>query len=883
MIGTLAGDIIGSPYRFENIQDTARFIGWNLFDENRRLTFYANGGKQLSLDEFNNLSKSEQRRLSVREKTYKAEGTFVSDEALVVADYLVHQDAGGHMPDTLTSALPIGIACGEYARTSDNAIHLAQEIARMNILPSYGLRDSIACAHVTWLLSHGGKVSDAINLITKVYEYNTHNEEEMSMLLKGQLVEVGEKLEIGDGHKPSEMKHLLPAALHCINISRSYEEAVRRAAALGGASNELCALTGAFAEHSFGVPEDIKIKASAYFSAQKQDLLNYFETKAKSKSERKSDNVRLDNSFFVIRQGAKTPIYVIPQDRLDIEDAVRRLNKSTKRDTVIIRPEDIDKTLADLSHKVNAEGKELSGTFIDTENPEIYKLWLQEGQIKSSSSRLAIGDEKLASIAMRASFVNSFEELKTYANEIRTELERQAGYDGPGHIHFETAFYPVVKNRSIDLMQGDILRGSVHINENGRIAVNTNAQTGSSSGEYLEGVLNSMDIFHKNDGIAEIKQKLNEFCLDYGKIEDEEERIALTSDDSEADSVKMKYKSNVDTAVMDMSRVRELEAAVSPELTMKELKRLDRLAEMREESRVRYTGMSRQQAIDSTRYSGSIFTVGHSNHSAEDFQKLLKRYGIDTLIDVRSFAKSENFPHFNSDTLKESLNSIDISYHYAGRQMGGRIVRKEKDTYSLYMIESDVRAPKYELFRNDAECLEYCKALNKSLPQDSRYITYMSMTDEQVSEYVNSKDCSQDFANEIKIMTGKCLTYEEVTAQDSYKEELKHVRELVKDGHRVAVMCSEGDPEMCHRFAMVGYTLAHPSDGRIKPIDVQHITRKGTLISQDYLEKKVIKSLGLSEDSLGLSKAMHKKCISNLTRTKSDLRINISKNKSIKR
>ena len=94
-------------------------------------------------------------------------------------------------------------------------------------------------------------------------------------------------------------------------------------------------------------------------------------------------------------------------------------------------------------------------------------------------------------------------------------------------------------------------------------------------------------------------------------------------------------------------------------------------------------------------------------------------------------------------------------------------------------------------------------------------------------------------------------------------------------------MCSEGDPVCCHRFSMVGYALAHPADGRIKPMDVQHITRKGILLSQDYLEKKVIKAMALTEDPNGLSKAMHKKCISNLTQTKDERRIKITKKDNV--
>ena len=881
MIGTLLGDVIGSPYKSENIQDLAGFIGWNLFEDNTRIYFYDKAQKRISQEEFNALPKEEQAKYKFRMFTHKPCSTIVSSEATEVSSYMLGRDSGEPIPESLTSGIPIGVAAGEYARTADEAVKIAQDIARHNQLPSYGLRDSIVCAHASWMLSHGYTTQQAVKVVTDVYGLKMHSEEEMGMLLKGMLRESDGKLEIGDGHKPSELSIILPAALHCVSISRSYEEAVRRAAAMGGASNEVCALTGALAEHAFGIPEKIQQEAKNYFARESLELITDFESKAKGLGSRKSDKQEMDNTFGVIRQGQKTPIYVIPEGRMDMEEAVRRTNASAKRDTLIIRPAEVEGVLNSLALRTNAKGEKLSGTFIDNERPEYYTLWLQDGKIKSSSTRQPEEDEKIPSLATRADNVNKFEELKSYINGIRTELEHLAGHDGPGHIHFESAYYPVVKNRSIDLMQGDILRGRVELDWKGRIAVNTNIATGTNMGEYLEGVLNSMDVFHKNDGVAEIKQKFNEYCLDIGKVEDEDERIALQTDDANADAIRMKYKSNVEVANLDMGRTLVLDTAVAPALTKKESKRLEKLAEIREESKERYEGKSRQDVIDSTRHQGSVFTIGHSNYSAEEFQSLLKRFGIDTVIDIRSFAKSSNYPHFNGETLKKDLSEKEITYIYSGKEMGGHIYRKGEDRFNLYLLESESRKPEYHLFHNQDECLTYCKAQNKTLPEASRYNSFMAMTDEQIQEFVTSKECQKEFAREIEVYTGKNLTYEESMTKEGFKEALKGVRELTKEGHRVAVMCSEGDPECCHRFSMVGYALAHPADGRIKPIDVQHITRKGILLSQDYLEKKVIKAMALTEDPNGLSKAMHKKCISNLTQTKDERRIKITKKDNV--
>ena len=67
-----------------------------------------------------------------------------------------------------------------------------------------------------------------------------------------------------------------------------------------------------------------------------------------------------------------------------------------------------------------------------------------------------------------------------------------------------------------------------------------------------------------------------------------------------------------------------------------------------------------------------MFTVGHSNHSAEKFNRLLKRYGIDILIDTRSRPYSRHAPHFNARAIQASLSEAGVGYLFLGRELGGR-------------------------------------------------------------------------------------------------------------------------------------------------------------------------------------------------------------------
>jgi uncharacterized protein (DUF488 family) len=69
---------------------------------------------------------------------------------------------------------------------------------------------------------------------------------------------------------------------------------------------------------------------------------------------------------------------------------------------------------------------------------------------------------------------------------------------------------------------------------------------------------------------------------------------------------------------------------------------------------------------------GSVFTVGHSNHSADKFAGLLRRHGIEAVVDTRSHPYSRHAPHFNAPSLEEILSKDGIGYLFFGGELGGR-------------------------------------------------------------------------------------------------------------------------------------------------------------------------------------------------------------------
>lgn len=67
-----------------------------------------------------------------------------------------------------------------------------------------------------------------------------------------------------------------------------------------------------------------------------------------------------------------------------------------------------------------------------------------------------------------------------------------------------------------------------------------------------------------------------------------------------------------------------------------------------------------------------IFTIGYGNRSADDFLKLLRRYGVAVLADIRSKPFSRFRPQFSKHALAGILKEAGIGYVFMGETLGGR-------------------------------------------------------------------------------------------------------------------------------------------------------------------------------------------------------------------
>jgi uncharacterized protein (DUF488 family) len=67
----------------------------------------------------------------------------------------------------------------------------------------------------------------------------------------------------------------------------------------------------------------------------------------------------------------------------------------------------------------------------------------------------------------------------------------------------------------------------------------------------------------------------------------------------------------------------------------------------------------------------TVYTIGHSTRSADEFLGVLASYGIEVLADVRRLPGSRRLPQFDSAALRASLDERGIDYCWIA-QLGGR-------------------------------------------------------------------------------------------------------------------------------------------------------------------------------------------------------------------
>lgn len=90
----------------------------------------------------------------------------------------------------------------------------------------------------------------------------------------------------------------------------------------------------------------------------------------------------------------------------------------------------------------------------------------------------------------------------------------------------------------------------------------------------------------------------------------------------------------------------------------------------------------------------TLYTIGHSTRTLNELLAALKAHQIKTLADIRAFPMSRRLPHFNRDSLEQSLPRAGLAYVWM-KNLGG--YRKK------VLADSPHIAMRNDSFRNYAD------------------------------------------------------------------------------------------------------------------------------------------------------------------------------------
>ena len=78
----------------------------------------------------------------------------------------------------------------------------------------------------------------------------------------------------------------------------------------------------------------------------------------------------------------------------------------------------------------------------------------------------------------------------------------------------------------------------------------------------------------------------------------------------------------------------------------------------------------------------TIFTIGHSTRTIDEFTALLREFEVELIADVRAIPRSRSNPQFNIDALPQALAESGIGYRHL-KALGGRRHRTKNAAPSI--------------------------------------------------------------------------------------------------------------------------------------------------------------------------------------------------------
>jgi uncharacterized protein (DUF488 family) len=167
----------------------------------------------------------------------------------------------------------------------------------------------------------------------------------------------------------------------------------------------------------------------------------------------------------------------------------------------------------------------------------------------------------------------------------------------------------------------------------------------------------------------------------------------------------------------------------------------------------------------------TVFTIGHSTRTLEEFIQLLKTCGVALVVDVRTVPRSRHNPQFNKETLPGSLKPEGVRYIHMP-EIGG-LRRPKRDSVNLawkslsfrgYADYMQTREFTDNLLKIIALARENCLALmcaealpwrcHRSLVSDALVVRHV-----KVQHIISATSCISHELNETAHVEGTKITY----------------------------------------------------------------------------------------------------------------------------
>lgn len=255
MIGAIIGDIIGSVYEFDENKPSVNFKP--LFHTRCRFTDDSVHTVALAESILRNVPYNALLKEYYNRFPNVGYGKMFRRWAMLSSNAPYNSWGNGSAMRTS----PVGWA---YSTAKETTIKATEYASGTHNHP-LGIKGAVAVSVAIWMLRNGMDTVDVMKKMKSKY-YSNIDKLNFDDLVKNYTFDVS-------------CEGTVPVALYILSIGTSFEDCIRKAVAVGGDTDTLCAIVGSMAEAKFDIPTKIYDFAMKTITPGMRDIVNEFREK----------------------------------------------------------------------------------------------------------------------------------------------------------------------------------------------------------------------------------------------------------------------------------------------------------------------------------------------------------------------------------------------------------------------------------------------------------------------------------------------------------------------------------------------------------------------------------------------------------------------------